>query len=267
MRVGNRAHRRAAKTLIFGAPERRSTKQRMLLSYMYELAKGIEQEPTEEQAECFEHALVLHLLLRKGEIESHKGMGVCDLLQGSLEQSLKLLNNYGYQELRKEFEDTFFAHVYPEVYEEFSRELIPQLPEMELLRRHIHDALCMRVASCGKKAHVDSRVKSLYSLYKKMQWKKLAYKDVGDLLGFRIITKHKEDCYEILESIQKTWRIDIMKKKDYIKAPKENGYRALHATMHLGRRYVELQILTKAMEKYNTRGPAAHKLYKREVFQ
>jgi GTP pyrophosphokinase len=117
---------------------------------------------------------------------------------------------------------------------------------------------------------IQSRIKSKYSTFNKFKkYVKEGFKDpinrISDLIGFRIITTKQDTCFDILEAIWDKGEIVIEEFDDYISHPKPNGYKAMQGPVvfpELGKRMIEIQILTEDMYKYNSYGPASHVAYK-----
>jgi (p)ppGpp synthase/HD superfamily hydrolase len=117
---------------------------------------------------------------------------------------------------------------------------------------------------------IESRVKSKYSTFNKLKkYVKEGYNDpinkIQDLIGFRIITQKKKDCFDILDAIWEKGEIVIEKYDDYISHPKPNGYKAMQGPVifpEIDSMMIEIQILTQKMYEYNTYGPASHIAYK-----
>jgi len=110
---------------------------------------------------------------------------------------------------------------------------------------------------------ISSRVKSIYSIYKKMFIKNKKFEDIYDILALRIITKTETNCYEILGYIHSAFTPLPGRFKDYIAVPKPNMYQSLHTTILSGDGNVfEIQIRTKDMDETAEGGVAAHWRYK-----
>ncbi|MDP5039141.1 MAG: HD domain-containing protein [Candidatus Gracilibacteria bacterium] len=110
---------------------------------------------------------------------------------------------------------------------------------------------------------IEGRVKTLSSIFKKLQIKKLEITQIYDVLALRIITKEISDCYLVLGVIHKIFKIKNNRFKDYVSSPKENGYQSIHTTVYdLNGDFIEFQIQTEDMYKLNKTGLAAHFIYK-----
>lgn len=109
---------------------------------------------------------------------------------------------------------------------------------------------------------ISGRMKQPYSLYKKLR-KSGTISDIHDLLAVRVIVDTEDQCYEVLDVINAEFTPILERFKDYIKQPKENGYRSLHGTVNFGKHTVEVQIRTQKMHDFAEGGAAAHWHYDR----
>jgi len=115
----------------------------------------------------------------------------------------------------------------------------------------------------GIEATVEGRQKQPYSVWRKMERKSIAFEQLSDIFGFRVIVKTVEDCYRAVGIVHTKWPTVPGRFKDYISTPKENDYRSIHTTVvGPGRQRVELQIRTAEMQEIARYGIAAHALYK-----
>lgn len=112
-------------------------------------------------------------------------------------------------------------------------------------------------------AKLESRSKNIFSIYHKMREKRLPFREVDDLIGFRLIVDDRQACYQALGLLHEKFRPVPFKVKDYIGLPKANGYRSLHTTVvdRLGL-IMEIQIRTLEMHEFADHGLAAHWNYK-----
>ena len=124
--------------------------------------------------------------------------------------------------------------------------------------------MCIRDrAQKGIGAFVKGREKRPYSIWRKMEQKSIAFEQLSDIYGFRILVDTVEDCYGVLGVVHTKWPLVPGRFKDYISTPKQNDYRSIHTTVvGPGRQRVELQIRTRGMHEIAEYGIAAHALYK-----
>ncbi|MDE2363792.1 MAG: bifunctional (p)ppGpp synthetase/guanosine-3',5'-bis(diphosphate) 3'-pyrophosphohydrolase, partial [Hyphomicrobiales bacterium] len=102
-----------------------------------------------------------------------------------------------------------------------------------------------------------------YSVWRKMERKSIAFEQLSDIYGFRIVVDTAEDCYRVLGVVHTKWPTVPGRFKDYISTPKQNDYRSIHTTVvGPGHQRVELQIRTRDMHEIARLGIAAHALYK-----
>ena len=124
-------------------------------------------------------------------------------------------------------------------------------------------AFSQRLVSANIEAKIRGREKNLYSIYKKMQDKKLHFSEVMDIYGFRVIVNNIPACYAAFGALHSLYKPKPGHIKDYIAIPKANGYQSLHTTLvgPFGLP-IEVQIRTREMDKVAEEGVASHLLYK-----
>jgi len=112
-------------------------------------------------------------------------------------------------------------------------------------------------------AEIIGREKTPFSIWRKVQKKRISLEQISDIIGFRIILDSVEDCYKALGIFHKEWNCIPGKFKDYISSPKINKYQSLHTSI-IGpnRRPIEIQLRTLQMHEYAERGIASHWKYK-----
>jgi GTP pyrophosphokinase len=99
---------------------------------------------------------------------------------------------------------------------------------------------------------IQSRIKSLHSIYKKINDRQMTPETIYDFLALRVICENKDACYSVLGNVHKLFKLKEDKFKDYISMPKENGYQAIHTTVYdKDGNMLEFQILTKDMYRLN----------------
>jgi len=181
----------------------------------------------------------------------------------TLEIYAPLAGRMGIQEMREELEDLAFQHLNPEAYATISKHLRELTAKSEKLVEEIENDLTAKLASKGLNATVTGRQKRPYSIWRKMERKSVAFEQLSDIFGFRIIMDSIDDCYRALGVVHTTWPMVPGRYKDYISTPKQNDYRSIHTTViGPGRQRVELQIRTVEMDEVAEYGIAAHALYK-----
>ncbi|MDQ4061436.1 MAG: bifunctional (p)ppGpp synthetase/guanosine-3',5'-bis(diphosphate) 3'-pyrophosphohydrolase, partial [Pseudomonadota bacterium] len=177
-----------------------------------------------------------------------------------------LAGRMGIQEMREELEDLSFQNLHPEAYETISRRLKELTARSEKLVDDIERDLTAKLAAKGLDAVVKGRQKRPYSVWRKMERKSVAFEQLSDIFGFRVIVNSLDDCYRALGVVHTTWPMVPGRYKDYISTPKQNDYRSIHTTViGPGSQRVELQIRTRDMDEIAEYGIAAHALYKEGI--
>ena len=174
-----------------------------------------------------------------------------------------LAGRMGMQNMRSEFEDLAFASLMPDAHAAITERLDEMRAESGALIKTIEKELTERLVTPGLQAHVKGRQKEPYSIWRKMQQKSLAFEQLSDIIGFRIIVDNVADCYGALGLVHTRWAAVPGRFKDYISTPKQNDYRSLHSTIvGPGRQRVELQFRTHEMDDVAENGIAGHAIYK-----
>jgi guanosine-3',5'-bis(diphosphate) 3'-pyrophosphohydrolase len=185
------------------------------------------------------------------------------IAEETLEIYAPLAGRMGIQEVREELEDLSFRHLNPEAFEMITRRLADVAKDSERLVDQIEKALTAKLGAQGVRAEVKGRQKRPYSIWRKMERKSVAFEQLSDIVGFRIVVDNVDDCYRALGVVHTTWPMVPGRYKDWISTPKQNDYRSIHTTViGPGTQRVELQIRTHAMDEVAEYGIAAHALYK-----
>ncbi|KAA2242044.1 RelA/SpoT family protein [Salinarimonas soli] len=188
------------------------------------------------------------------------------IAQETLDIYAALAGRMGMQEMREELEDLAFRNLNPEAYETITRRLNDLEARSERLVEEIEHDLMGRLETRGIPAEVKGRRKEPYSIWRKMERKSVAFEQLSDIFGFRILVGDLDECYRTLGVVHTTWPMVPGRYKDYISTPKQNDYRSIHTTViGPGRQRVELQIRTRSMDEIAEFGIAAHPLYKEGI--
>ena len=174
-----------------------------------------------------------------------------------------IAHRLGLDVIKSEMEDLCLKYLQPARYQEIVKLLSKKAKTMgkslENLKKKIADILFQHNIPFD----ISSRVKSIYSIYRKMYIKGHPFDEIYDILALRIITETEIQCYEILGLIHKTYKPVPGRFKDYIAMPKANMYQSLHTTVVGGDgNFYEVQIRTEEMDKIAETGVAAHWAYK-----
>ena len=174
-----------------------------------------------------------------------------------------LAGRMGMQAMRDELEDLAFRHLTPEAAETIAARLDGLEKKNGPMIRRIEQELQQELKQRGIEAEVKGRRKKPYSVWRKMERKSLAFEQLSDIYGFRIVVPTVEDCYRVLGVVHTKWPTVPGRFKDYISTPKQNDYRSIHTTVvGPGHQRVELQIRSRDMNEIARLGIAAHALYK-----
>jgi GTP pyrophosphokinase len=172
------------------------------------------------------------------------------IAEETLEIYAPLAGRMGIGEMRDELEDLAFRNLNAEAYETVSQRLSELTARSERLVEEVETDLTAKLTAQGVKAEVTGRQKRPYSIWRKMERKSVAFEQLSDVFGFRVIVERTEDCYGALGVVHTAWPMVPGRFKDYISNPKQNDYRSLHTTvMGPGGQRVELQIRTAAMDE------------------
>ena len=182
----------------------------------------------------------------------------------TLEIYAPLAARIGMVDLKEELEDLAFLHLMPE-----ARESIMQRTEFlreqgDALTVDIIRQLRQDMTDAGlKNVEINGRIKTPYSIWKKMQTKALDLGQLSDIVAFRVIVETIGDCYAALGALHATYSHRMGRYKDYISTPKPNGYQSIH-TVVLGPegQSIEVQIRSADMHNRAELGLAAHWAYK-----
>ncbi|VTZ51497.1 GTP pyrophosphokinase rsh [Methylocella tundrae] len=174
-----------------------------------------------------------------------------------------LAGRMGMQGMRDELEDLSFKHLMPDAYAMIQTRLEDLRQKNGKIIATIERELADELAARGIKAHVEGRQKQPYSVWRKMERKSIAFEQLSDIFGFRVVVQSVEDCYRVIGVVHTKWAVVPGRFKDYISTPKQNDYQSIHTTVvGPGRQRVELQVRTEAMQDIARNGIAAHALYK-----
>ena len=183
--------------------------------------------------------------------------------QETMEIYAPLADRMGMHRIRDELEDLSF-----EVLNNDARNLIQKrLDEIKVDKKDIFKTLSAEMNLLLEENQIDTEIygreKTPFSIWRKVQKKRVSLEQITDIIGFRIILKNVDDCYKTLGILHKQWNCIPGKFKDYISSPKINGYKSIHtAVIGSNKKPIEIQIRTKQMHDFAERGIASHWQYK-----
>jgi GTP pyrophosphokinase len=174
-----------------------------------------------------------------------------------------IANRLGLNDIFHELQDLSFKFLHPNRYSVLAKALKVARGNRREVVGKIQEAIRQRLLENNIHAEVKGREKHLYGIYQKMQAKSLAFSQVLDIYGFRVLVDDVNACYVALGLLHGLYKPIPGKFKDYIAIPKANGYQSLHTTLFgpFGTP-IEVQIRTFEMGRIADAGVASHWLYK-----
>ncbi|OJF70508.1 GTP diphosphokinase [Alteromonas sp. V450] len=174
-----------------------------------------------------------------------------------------LANRLGIGQLKWELEDLAFRYLHPVTYKQIAKQLDGKRRERAEYIETIVGDLQGLLDSEEIRAEVYGRPKHIFSIWKKMQKKRLTFEQLFDIRAVRIIAERLQDCYAALGTVHASYKHLPNEFDDYIATPKPNGYQSIH-TVIVGPegKSVEIQIRTQKMHQDAELGVAAHWKYK-----
>ncbi|MCC7632613.1 RelA/SpoT family protein [Stenotrophomonas rhizophila] len=174
-----------------------------------------------------------------------------------------LANRLGIWQLKWELEDLAFRHLEPDTYRRIAREVDETRLARERYVETVKKVLSRELHAQGLSAEVSGRPKHIYSIWRKMQKKKLAFEQLYDIRAVRVMVPDVAACYAALGVVHSLWAPVPSEFDDYIARPKANDYRSLHtAVIGPEGRTIEVQIRSHDMHAQAELGVAAHWRYK-----
>lgn len=186
-----------------------------------------------------------------------------------------LANRLGLNRIKTELENLSFAYEHPDQYKEISNMLKSSSKQMKIRFDEFVAPIKEKLDKMDMTYVVKARIKSVYSIWNKMQTKGLKFNDIYDLMAVRIIfdlpeghpelnrfKDEKKRCWDIYSVITDQYRHHPDRIRDWVSNPKANGYQALHVTAMFRGEWIEVQIRSKRMDEIAEKGLAAHWKYK-----
>jgi GTP pyrophosphokinase len=174
-----------------------------------------------------------------------------------------LANRLGVWQVKWELEDLAFRYLEPAQYKHIAAALKTRRSERERYIEELKTVLETAMRGAGIEAVIEARPKHIFSIWKKMQVKQLAFEQLMDIRAARVLVNSIADCYGALGVVHSLWQFIPGEFDDYIATPKDNLYRSIHtAVLGPGQEPVEIQIRTHQMHADSERGVAAHWRYK-----
>ena len=180
-----------------------------------------------------------------------------------------LAHRLGLFAIKTELEDLSFKYEHPEAYATIKQKIAESEEGRQQIFERFAAPVRLQLDKMGLDYEMKARVKSVYSIWNKMESKHIPFEQVYDLYAVRIIFKcpesedEKKICFNIYSEITSLYKMHPDRLRDWVSTPKANGYRALHVTvMGPDGNWIEVQIRSERMDELDERGFAAHWKYK-----
>ncbi|MBP3567077.1 MAG: bifunctional (p)ppGpp synthetase/guanosine-3',5'-bis(diphosphate) 3'-pyrophosphohydrolase [Paraprevotella sp.] len=180
-----------------------------------------------------------------------------------------LANRLGLNKIKEELEDLSFRYEHPEEYQKIVHQLQQTQSQRESVFEEFTQPIREELDQMGIDYTIKARIKTPYSIWRKMQNKHIEFEEVYDILAVRIVFKPKSiedeinECFRIYVSASKIYKPHPERLRDWLNHPKANGYQALHVTlMSKSGQWIEVQIRSTRMNEMAEQGFAAHWKYK-----
>lgn len=222
---------------------------------------------SEQNRRCLLIALVGCLYdMRTLAMQSSSDQTVIKLQASSI--YIPLATELGLYDLKAELEDLHFQYNNQCQYERLQRKVREYTRGYECVLHYFQASLEPELEKVGVDYSFKSRVKGVYSIWRKMKKRKIPFEEVYDLLAIRIIInapreEEKRACWRVYAAITNIYKPHKERTRNWISTPRKTGYEALHTTvMNDNGQWIEVQIRTKRMDAIAEKGDAAHWKYK-----
>ena len=175
---------------------------------------------------------------------------------------IPIAHRLGINKIKSELEDLCLKYLKPDIYNDISEKLNDSREDLSIILNDMKESIANILKEYGLKFEIKGRVKSISSIYEKLN-KGKKFNDIYDILALRIILGKESDCYLAVGLIHAKYRPMPKRFKDYIASPKENMYQSLHTTVFGIEGYLfEIQLRTPEMDEIAEKGIASHWTYK-----
>lgn len=180
-----------------------------------------------------------------------------------------LAHRLGLFAIKTELEELCFKHEHPETYQQLLEKIEETAPERSEVYENFAKPVVVKLDQMDIEYEMRARIKSVYSIWKKMEAKNIEFSEIYDLFAVRIIFEvfpgmdEKKQCWDIYSAITDIYKLRPDRIRDWVSHPKANGYQALHLTvMGPDGKWIEIQIRSRRMDDIAEKGFAAHWKYK-----
>ena len=188
---------------------------------------------------------------------------------------IPLAHRLGLYSVKSEMEDIWLRYKEPEAFNSISEQINRNVMDKDLIINQFIEPIDVAMKAAGFNYEIRKRVKTPYSIWKKMKTKGVSFDEIYDLYAVRIIfdpneksnETERDQCYHIFSVISSIYKYKHDRIRDWVNTPKSNGYEALHCTlMSNAGIWVEVQIRSRRMHEIAEKGIAAHWAYKKDGF-
>lgn len=188
---------------------------------------------------------------------------------------IPLAHRLGLYSVKSEMEDIWLRYKEPEAFNSITEQINKNVMDKDLIINQFIEPIDAAMKAAGFKYEIRKRVKTPYSIWKKMKTKGVTFDEIYDLYAVRIIfdtsenpnETERDQCYHIFSVISSIYKYKHDRIRDWVNTPKSNGYEALHCTlMSNAGIWVEVQIRSRRMHEIAEKGIAAHWAYKKDGF-
>ena len=188
---------------------------------------------------------------------------------------IPLAHRLGLYSVKSEMEDIWLRYKEPEAFNSISEQINRNVMDKDLIINQFIEPIDIAMKAAGFNYEIRKRVKTPYSIWKKMKTKGVSFDEIYDLYAVRIIfdpsenanETERDQCYHIFSVISSIYKYKHDRIRDWVNTPKSNGYEALHCTlMSNAGIWVEVQIRSRRMHEIAEKGIAAHWAYKKDGF-
>ena len=180
----------------------------------------------------------------------------------TLDILVPIAHRLGINSIKSELENLSLYYLKPNVYNDILEKLNDTVEDLNDYLEEMKESIIELLTDAGIKFKIKGRVKSVYSIYNKLNNGK-RWDNIYDILALRVFVDKVSDCYQVIGLIHSRFRPMQKRFKDYIASPKENMYQSLHTTVFGSNGHVfEIQVRTYEMDEIAEKGIASHWSYK-----
>jgi GTP pyrophosphokinase len=188
---------------------------------------------------------------------------------------IPLAHRLGLYGIKSEMEDIWLRYKEPEAFHDITEKINRNIAYKDQEINDFINPINAALEKAGFKFEIKKRVKTPYSIWRKMNTKGVAFDQIYDLYAVRIIfdpeehsnETERDQCYHIFSILTSLYRYKYDRMRDWVNSPKSNGYEALHCTlMSYAGFWIEVQIRSRRMNEIAEKGIAAHWAYKKDGF-